>query len=355
MALCRAHVWRKKMIGPDTPPSDASAACAEPAGFWRRVVAVAIDVAVVATMGRVLGMLWFDTLATLGQHGLALGAGVLLAYFGLLASRIGGGATLGKRALSLRVVDRDGRLLNPGVAVARASVVVVPWVLVQLTVPPGVFATLHGWAAWAAVSLLGWCVYLFLFNTPSRRSLPDLVAGTTVVRVPADRRTVIPTAPDSVWPGHYLVCALALGLFLAGRTMLPNPALDDSDHERIEDVRAALQEQLGTVRVGTHLGYALSWRVALLPGIGEEAQLGTARFVTVTVGLAGEPKSYDSVVDRVALTLLSLFPEAFERDSIEITVLYGFDIGIAERWIGHTIGLDPESWRERIGARSVPA
>lgn len=333
-------------------PTPASPPSARPAGFWRRIFAFAIDIAILAAVGRLLGLFWFDSLAALGQHGLALGAATVLAYFGLLGSRLGGGATLGKRAMSLRLVGEDGGTLDPGVAILRTAVVVVPWVIVQLSVPPGPLATLHTGAAWCGVGLFGCCLYLYLFNTPSRRSLPDLLLGTVVVRASSQRVDELVRTP--LWTGHYVTVVFGCVLAIAAWSRLPDPALDGDDGARIDRVRAVLQEKLGTVRVGTHMGYALTWRVADTPGVPEAETVGS-RFVTITVGLVGKPESFDSVIDTVATTLLLEFPSAFDRGRIEITVLYGYDIGIAEGWIGHSIGLDPQEWRERIGARSIPA
>jgi len=323
-------------------------------GLWRRACAFAIDLCVVAAFGRLLGAFYFDSLAALGQHGLALGVAALLAYFGLLASRPAGGATLGKRALSLRVVDDAGHYLDPGVAVARAAVLVVPWAVVQLSAPPGLIATLHAWLAWSAVVLLVWSLYLYLFNVPTRRSLPDLAVGSTVVRAaPSSAHASRGRRP--LWRGHYLAAALGIAMALIGWTTLPDPAMDDGDGDSIDRVRAALQEEFGTVRVGTHLGYALSWHFADGTDPSPTARTAVSRYVTVTVGLVDEPDSFDRVIDRVATILLVEFPAAFDRGGIEITVLYGYDIGIAEKWIGQSIGLEPEEWRERIGARSIPA
>jgi hypothetical protein len=200
-----------------------------------------------------------------------------------------------------------------------------------------------------------WCIYLFVFNTPSRRSLPDLLAGTSVVRVPSEVRAVGTPIHRGLWRGHYAVAAFAFVAIVAGRAMMPSPALDADDGQAIDRVRTALQREFDTVRVGAHLGYALSWHLAGVPGFGDQRELSESRYVTISVGLAGAPVSFEKVVDRVATTLLHQFPEAFDRDSIEITVLYGYDIGIAEKWIGRTISLDAAEWRDRIGARSLPA
>ncbi|GAB3347318.1 RDD family protein [Lysobacter tyrosinilyticus] len=90
----------------------AEAAPSPVSGFWRRLAAFAIDSVVLGVFGMIAGFAMFDTLAQLGPYGRLLGFAVALLYFGVLNSRIGGGQTLGKRALSIRAVTLDGQLMS---------------------------------------------------------------------------------------------------------------------------------------------------------------------------------------------------------------------------------------------------
>lgn len=70
-------------------------------------------------VGMLLSALLFDTFARMGVYARLIGFAIALAYFGVLNSRIGGGQTLGKRWLGIRVVDAQGQLLSPPRALLR--------------------------------------------------------------------------------------------------------------------------------------------------------------------------------------------------------------------------------------------
>ena len=71
--------------------------------------------------------------------------------------------------------------------------------------------------------LLSCCGYLFIFNTPSRRNLPDVLVGTSVVRVTSDLARLGPPEQRAVWRGHYVVAVLVMIAVLGTRAMLPSP------------------------------------------------------------------------------------------------------------------------------------
>src|SRR5690348_14117245 len=73
------------------------------AGFWRRLAAFVVDALILGVPAMLLGFAMFDWAASLGQAGRLIGFVVALLYFGLLNSRLGGGQTLGKRLLGIRV------------------------------------------------------------------------------------------------------------------------------------------------------------------------------------------------------------------------------------------------------------
>src|SRR5258708_30891020 len=83
------------------------------AGFWGRVAAFVIDCLILSVPTLLLGLALFRWAAGLGPAGRLIGFVVALLYFGVLNSRFGGGQTLGKRLLGIRVADRAGAPLSP--------------------------------------------------------------------------------------------------------------------------------------------------------------------------------------------------------------------------------------------------
>ena len=164
-------------------PSPECPSCGQPlrpvevAGFWRRALAGAIDLAVLAlTAGPIawgIHRIADPVPVAPGARGLDLALSLATANFGLLLTRAGPflvfvclyfmvsvfwtGRTLGQRLLAMRVIDRHGRPPSLLAAVVRA--------LAQLL---GTLAAAFG-PLWIAID-------------SERRAVHDLVAGTYVVR-----------------------------------------------------------------------------------------------------------------------------------------------------------------------------
>ncbi len=136
-------------------------------GFWRRTVALAVDAVILALLADVLAIPATSSLVDRAGRfmftmGLAVGHGegvlLWLGYFLILTTWTQ--ATLGKRALGLRVVDADGR----------------PPSLVQILLREIVGRPLS-----MLILFIGYLVVTF---TDEKRGLHDLIGGTWVVRSP---------------------------------------------------------------------------------------------------------------------------------------------------------------------------
>jgi uncharacterized RDD family membrane protein YckC len=145
--------------GPAAAPAPAAPAAAavpranasmERAGFWIRMVALTLDVIIVAIACAVLPFINFD-----GPH---KGFLLLLAGYGALMWKLKG-STIGGFICRLQVVRLDGRTIDWPTAVARAL---------------GCFLSL-------VIAGLG---FLWIVFDADRQSWHDKIAGTVVVRVP---------------------------------------------------------------------------------------------------------------------------------------------------------------------------
>jgi uncharacterized RDD family membrane protein YckC len=109
-------------------------------------------------------------------------------YF-VLSDSSAAGATLGKRLVRLRVADQADRRIAPGRALARTAVKLLPWEMIHLSAF-GLSANLSQFSPAQTVGVAGAnllaVVYLGLAAaTHGRRSVHDLVAGTTVEPAPS--------------------------------------------------------------------------------------------------------------------------------------------------------------------------
>ena len=151
----------------------ATAPAGRPAGFWIRFVACILDGLILGLVAAVMVVIFAAIAAVSGKTAdedppaaiVLLGVLMVLAYvlicwlYEALLTSSERGATLGKRALGLRIVRADGAQLSFGRATARyfLKAIVTPMV------PLGIGFMLAGW-------------------TSGKRALHDLMADTLVVR-----------------------------------------------------------------------------------------------------------------------------------------------------------------------------
>ena len=102
------------------------------AGMLARIGALVIDVLVLHFIGLALIRLVPEALVNVGWAGPWLGLLVASLYFGLGASVLTGGRTVGKLILQLRVVDVTGPELSVGRALVRSAILLWPFVLFVL-------------------------------------------------------------------------------------------------------------------------------------------------------------------------------------------------------------------------------
>jgi uncharacterized RDD family membrane protein YckC len=169
---------------PDAPPPVASGRIA---GFWIRVLADLLDALFLAAVGWLLSLPLRALFLRLGEDGVFIGLALSLLYAGVLQSRLGGGRTLGKRLLGLRVVKLDGSLLSVDRSLIRyaavsfmvyqnsiglAAVTLLPFLHIEWV---QIFT-----GTLSLVLFLG-CVLVVPFH-PLKRGLHDLLVGSLVIR-----------------------------------------------------------------------------------------------------------------------------------------------------------------------------
>ena len=159
------------------------------ARFEDRMMALFLDFLVI--VGCTIGALMLaGALAALGLPSLggsfALGASFFLwNFYFVFAEARRGGTTIGKRALKIRVIAREGGPLRFEAIFARNVMrnleLFLP--LIVLLAPQAIFGSVPAWGRWIAVLWVFTFAFFPLFNR-DRLRCGDLVGGTIVVRQP---------------------------------------------------------------------------------------------------------------------------------------------------------------------------
>ena len=310
------------------------------AGFWRRVGAFLVDGFLLGLVGWGIGALFYDQLVHLGPWGRAIGFMLTLAYFVPQESRHGGGQSVGKRMLGIRVVDASGLPLDTRRTLLRFVVFGVPYFLNGAALPMGV-STFLGGLPLAVLAFGGMLAlaYLLVFNRRTRQSLHDLATGAFVVRVagiPGEQASDVPAT--RMWRGHrvvvitlFVLCALT-PLAVPQLMRLPMFAGLQAVYAQVAaqpEVRAVNVFEITTARAG--LQGTSSQRALLVQATIETRVADALPLATRLAGLA-----------------LAAYPGAANDDVIAVRLARGFDLGIASSWTTNEIAFTPAQWRDRV-------
>ena len=322
----------------DEPAPDASPI----AGFWRRTGAALLDFAVLGGVGFVLGLCFARQFMAWGSWGRLLGFAIALLYFVPLHSRLGGGQTIGKRALKIRVTTEAGAGLGLGRSLARALILLTPFFLNGLPIPLGVLRA-PGIAAVFSVAIFGLglsIVYLFVCNRRTRQSLHDLAVGSYVVPVGAET-----AAKPRIWPGHLAVVGLIL-LVVAALPFALQGLVQKGMLAEIMPAYEAVTAQPEVTAAQVVAGTNYFWDKN-----GKRSTTSVSAGVSVNRPIADK----EAEAAKIAGLILQAYPAAVGNDAMRITIAQGFDIGIASGWVTQGFVHSPREWREKTRVAAGPA
>lgn len=292
-------------------------------GFWRRIGAFAIDLLLLGLLGFGLGSVLASTFVEMGGWGRLVGFIIALIYFGLLNSEIGKGQTIGKRLLKIKVVDANNQAIAVPKSMLRYSILGIPFFLnnaqfsIEVLTSPmmyllslvlfgGLFSTL----------------YLYIFNRNTRQSLHDLIVKTYVVN-----DTVSPQSVTPIWKTHVYVTAS----IIIAAAIVPYFTLELAKQQpfaQMLTVQDVLAKEPGVMYVLVQDGKTFSSE-------NETTYISAQVFIN-------ENKVNDKETGlALARKIKSTFTESVDRNFIIVSLVHGYDIGIASAWSQHTFRYNP--------------
>jgi uncharacterized RDD family membrane protein YckC len=324
--------------GGDPPNLPANNESNPVAGFWRRVLGVFVDSLILGAVGVLLGFLFFGVFAQMGSWGRAVGFTIALFYFGFMNSGIFGGQTLGKRAAKTKVVNGNGGPLALGRSFLRYVALGVPFFLNNSHLSP---QFLMSWYVTLfsvlVLGLGGSIIYLIIFNRRTRQSLHDLIVGSYVVKSDA------PASPITIkmWKGHWVVVTL----ILLASVVVPNVLFAEIGNNDFFKPLLVLQQKIMEEPEVSYAGVTegQNWSSSAT-GTKKTTDLDIAAFLKRRV------PSEEKLANKLAEIAFTNDPRASQKDVISITLVYGYDIGIASGWQRQPYNFSPQQWQERLGA-----
>jgi len=312
--------------------TDQSSGVRTIAGFWRRLGAFFLDCLLLGAIGVTAGFFLIDEFVRLGPWGRLLGFSVAIAYFGIFNSRLTGGQSVGKRLLNIKVVAKDGTPLTVQKSFLRFIPLGAPWFLNNAQFPESVLFSFWLYVLSILVFGLGLSiVYLYVFNRKSRQSLHDLLVDSYVVPAGATG----PVASTAPWRVHLAVTALLLAAAGVAPYFTKNLAVNEPIAS-LMNVGRAVSSEPWVVHVRINKGKTFT------------ATTGKGNSTTTYLGVTAFSKDRDieNVARAKRLANLALLADssAGGLDAIQVTLTYGYDIGIASSWRSQNYAHSPAEW-----------
>ena len=300
------------------------------AGFWRRIGALIIDGLVLGFVGFVLGLALEKAFIQMGGWGRLIGFAIALLYFGVMNSSIAKGQTLGKKLLHVRVVNASNHTINLARSFARYTVLGLPFFLNgarffnETTLPYLIYPI--------SLIVFGGLIsipYLYIFNRTTRQSLHDLAVGTYVVNSGSPKQSI-----GRVWKPHLIVVALVLAVSAAVPVFTAN-LLDREQFRDMQAIQKAISNKSAVNFVDVTDGSST------FNPVGGDTK--TRSFVNVQAFLLENNIKDSRLARKMAEIVVVTCADAKSRDVINITLTYGYDIGIWSRWSYQTHSFNPDN------------
>lgn len=296
------------------------------AGFWRRLGAFVIDLVLLGIVGMILGALLFDTFARMGAYARLIGFAIALAYFGIFNSRIGGGQTLGKRWLGVRVVDAHDQLLSLPRSLLRYAVLGIPFFANGLPLDPTLaMSTPLGYLL--AIVVFGGIfaiIYLYIFNRRTRQSLHDLAVSSYVERFD---RAAQPVPFPIMWRGHIVVVAM-LAVIALSAPAIASRFVQTQTFAGVLPLYQTLSTQPHVINAQVVRGWM-------------SVNGNTTHSLQSSLRLDAPLTEDDAMARRIAQLMAKADPNIANEDAVVVVLVYGYDMGIASGWKKHGYSFKP--------------
>lgn len=298
-------------------------------GFWRRIGALFIDTLVLGVLGYVVGLFLEDIFVQLGNWGRLIGFVVSITYFGVMNSSLSNGQTIGKRILNIKVVDSSNSTISLPKSFLRYSFLAVPFSLngTQIT-NEALLPYLVYLLSFIIFGGLFSISYLYIFNRATRQSLHDLAVGSYVVNT-----EVSPKELPSVWKPHLVVVA---GLFITA-ALVPAFTSDLSKSEPFKGLLAT-QEAINSNESVKHAGVTEGSTTFT----SSDSSTRTITYVRAQAFLYKNNVDDSDIAKELAQVIIKTYPESLNKNLIQVTLTYGYDIGIASKWNNYSHQFNPQ-------------
>jgi len=247
------QAWRRTLITPEGVDLNLRLA-----DVWQRLGAFLIDLLVIVGAVLALRLVIGIILNIVGESGLEvsnviwmIGPFILWNFYFILLETGVRAATIGKRAMGLRVVAQSGERLTADRVIARNLMRLIEFYLPVFFLIVGVASGSADWLT--ALAGFAWTIIFLLFPlfNRDRMRVGDLLAGTWVVRAP---KRDLQSDVGQIWEGspRFQFTDAQLDVYGVFELQTLEKVLRDARPEAIGPVADAIRRKIGMADLGDH-------------------------------------------------------------------------------------------------------
>ncbi len=303
------------------------------AGLWPRFAGWLVDALLVFLTGHLIGQAFASSLYQIGPYGRLIGLTVILLYFGILNSSIGGGQTMGKRLMKTAVRGADNRPVSLWRSLLRTVILAAPVILGGWGIPLLENRIVAFVASLVVFGLGGAIIYTMLFNYSAMQGLHDLLCRTYVVKPDG--------VPEQAFPKTARVHRVIVLTWISLVAVVLYFVSMDNPGYMPKPSAAALKEIRSTLAADPRFFNADVRDQSVTPQ--NDPPYRAAVVEVWTVGQLPQEKQWETAREISALALKKL-DGADGFDQIQIKLTYGYDLGIASYRSGFWYSNPVDEW-----------
>jgi uncharacterized RDD family membrane protein YckC len=303
--------------------------------YWFRLLAFIVDCTLLWIIGITIGTIFNGSLSLISYWGRLAGLIIVLGYFGVLNSYLGKGQTIGKRLFKIKVVTKDGIYISFTRSILRTLILAIPFFLFGMMFPKQVVLSPDSGTVSLVVSIVIWIfsggiVSYYLFNRKTQRSFHDICCGTFVVKEQVSELNSINRISILSHAMFFIYVLFVLTIAIMNFTMT-----DWKMHMQFKSQQALLYQIKG-----------ISAAEIFFDSINESGKFYDC--LHAQVYLSEKPESFEVMAAQVARTLMNTSSSNPYFYYLDVQIITGYDIGIAQNRKKHQLQLTKEGWENKF-------
>lgn len=318
-----------------------------PARLWRRILALIIDIIIIATPLILIGFAARDIAFALGPYGLLIGYGPIIAYWTYFNSDQAGGQTPGKRWLNLSVVNQEQKAISLQTSFYRSmllwSIFLAEGVMTHISQVPVISQLVTTIVLGGGLALF----YGILINRSTRQGIHDLLFETYVVQGKTTRGIHLADTPMIHRRVTYgmllvgLVASIGISFFSPVERLGETLILEEGEWAELEEVQGLLEADLNVFSISVQRR-----------NVSTISSGTTQKILNIEVwsGTSCQRRTSDcsAIVNQIAKTTLDHYDGIESLTGMRIAIVNRFDFGIANGNNTQVTSRSIKDWRAAL-------